>query len=169
MDDAFFDSFLFVRPTGQPLNEATGRWVTSEQARAEREWRRHFRGEPQIRDDSAVSPSDVANANLILWGDPSSNHLLAKIASQLPIHWTGSSISAGTQRYSAASHVPILVYPNPLNPERYVVLNSGFTWREADYLTNAREVPKLPDWAVVDITTVPDARWPGKIVTAGFF
>ena len=30
----------------------------------------------------------------------------------------------------AAHHVPILIYPNPLNPQRYVVLNSGFTFRE---------------------------------------
>ena len=49
--------------------------------------------------------------------------------------------------------MPILIFPNPLNPERYVVLNSGFTFREYDYLNNARQVPKLPDWAVVDVTT----------------
>ena len=42
----------------------------------------------------------------------------------------------------------MLIYPNPLNPKQYVVLNSGFTFREYDYLNNARQVPKLPDWAV---------------------
>jgi hypothetical protein len=49
------------------------------------------------------------------------------------------------------------------------VLNSGFTFREYDYLNNARQIAKLPDWAVVDITTPPNPRYPGKIVTAGFF
>jgi len=49
------------------------------------------------------------------------------------------------------------------------VLNSGFTFREFDYLNNARQIPKLPDYAVVDTRTPPDERWPGKIVTAGFF
>ena len=47
--------------------------------------------------------------------------------------------------------MPVLIYPNPLNPKRYVVLNSGFTFREYDYLNNARQVPKLPDFAVVDV------------------
>jgi hypothetical protein len=50
-----------------------------------------------------------------------------------------------------------------------VVLNSGFTFREYDYLNNARQVPRLPDWAVVDVTTPPDSRWPGRVAAAGFF
>ena len=51
----------------------------------------------------------------------------------------------GKERYPAATHAPILIYPNPLNPKKYVVLNSGFTFREFDYLNNARQIPKLPD------------------------
>ena len=62
-----------------------------------------------------------------------------------------------------------MIYPNPLNPNRYIVLNSGFTFREYDYLNNARQVPKLPDWAVVDVNTPPSSRWPGKVAEAGFF
>jgi hypothetical protein len=62
-----------------------------------------------------------------------------------------------------------LVYPNPLNPERYVVVNSSFTYREYDYLNNARQVAKLPDWAIVDLSQPPSTRAPGKIADAGFF
>lgn len=62
-----------------------------------------------------------------------------------------------------------MIYPNPLNPEKYVVLNSGFTFREFDYLNNARQIPKLPDYAIVDTTTPPDERYPGRIAAAGFF
>ena len=65
--------------------------------------------------------------------------------------------------------MPVLIYPNPLNPRRYVVLNSGFTFREYDYLNNARQVPKLPDWAVVNTSVKPTSRVPGEIVAAGFF
>jgi hypothetical protein len=49
------------------------------------------------------------------------------------------------------------------------VLNSGFTFREYDYLNNARQVPKLPDYAVIDITSPRTSRAPGGIATAGFF
>jgi hypothetical protein len=50
-----------------------------------------------------------------------------------------------------------------------VVLNSGFTFREYDYLNNARQVPKLPDYAVVDLDVPPSPRFPGGIADAGFF
>jgi hypothetical protein len=36
-------------------------------------------------------------------------------------------------------------------------------------LNNARQVPKLPDWAVIDITTAANARWPGRVADADFF
>ena len=78
-------------------------------------------------------------------------------------------LQLGKETFSAEHHVPLLIYPNPLNPKRYVVLNSGFTFREADWTSNARQTPKLPDWAIVDTTVPADARWPGKIVSAGFF
>jgi hypothetical protein len=56
-----------------------------------------------------------------------------------------------------------------LNPQKYVVINSSFTYREYDYLNNARQVAKLPDWAVVDLKVAPDAVAPGAIPAAGFF
>ena len=49
------------------------------------------------------------------------------------------------------------------------MLNSGFTYREFAYLNNARQVPKLPDWAVIDLRTPADSLWPGKVVAADFF
>ncbi|MCA9010006.1 MAG: hypothetical protein KDB01_09685, partial [Planctomycetaceae bacterium] len=66
-------------------------------------------------------------------------------------------------------HAPILIHPNPLNLSRYVVLNSSFTFRDYAYLNNARQVPMLPDWAVIDLNTPPDTVWPGKVVAADFF
>ncbi len=127
------------------------------------------RGDALVRDDSQITDADIASSNLVLWGDPGSNRILARIAGKLPVKWTGESLVVGKQQFPASSHGLVLVYPNPLNPNRYVVLNSGFTFREFDYLNNARQVPKLPDWAVVDTTTPPNERYPGKVVAAGFF
>ena len=143
-------------------------WVASEEKRAISEWRRQFRGDAQVRDDQDVTDADIASSNLVLWGDPGSNRLLARIADRLPIKWTADGIAAHGARYPATD-APILVYPNPLNPKKYVVLNSGFTFREADYASNAMQTPKLPDFAIVDTTTPAGTKWPGKIVQAGFF
>jgi hypothetical protein len=169
IDDAFMDSFMIVRPTGTPSAPGTAKWVDAELAHAITEWRRQFRGDARIKNDVDVTDADIAAHNLVLWGDPGSNRLLARVAGKLPIQWSASEVTVGAHRYPAATHAPVLIYPNPLNPTRYVVLNSGFTFREYDYLNNARQVPRLPDWAVVDTTTPPNPRWPGKIVDAGFF
>jgi pimeloyl-ACP methyl ester carboxylesterase len=168
IDDAFMNRFLMVRPTGKPINEKVGAWVTAEQGRALSEWRSQFRGEPLVKDDVSLTEADIAEANLILWGDPSSNAALAKIADRLPIHWNSQGVRVGDKTYST-EHVPLLIFPNPLNPKRYVVINSGFTFRESHYLTNSQQTPKLPDWAVIDLSTPPSARTPGRIVNAGFF
>jgi hypothetical protein len=169
IDDAFMESFLIVRPTGSPAAPGVAKWVESELEHAIREWRRQFRGEPRVKKDTEVTDADLAAHNLALWGDPGSNAVLARIADRLPVRWTGETLSIAGRAYPARTHAPILIYPNPLNPKKYVVLNSGFTYREYDYLNNARQVPKLPDWAIVDTTTPPNSRYPGKIVTADFF
>jgi dienelactone hydrolase len=169
IDDAFMDAFLFVRPTGQAWHEQPGRWSAAELERAVEHWRRHFRGQVRVKDDTAVTDEDIASANLILWGDPSSNAVLKRIADKLPIRWTREAIAVGDEQFAAERHALIAIYPNPLNPERYVVLNSSFTFRDYAYLNNARQVPMLPDWAVVDLATPPNTIWPGKIVAADFF
>ncbi len=168
IDDAFMDSFLIVKPSGKASNEV-GKWVDAEMNRAITQWRSQFRGEPRVKKDTDVSDADIAEHNLILWGDPSSNAILAKIKDKLPIKWGDKEIEAGKEKFSTDNHAVILIYPNPLNPKKYVVLNSGFTFREYDYLNNARQISKLPDYAIVDLGTPPSKRFPGKISTAGFF
>jgi hypothetical protein len=169
IDDALMDRFVMVKPTGKPLGDAVGTWAAKEMDHAVSQWRQQYRGDARIVEDGALSDEDIASSNLILWGDPSSNKVLAKIADKLPIRWSAKDVTVGAQSFPSDTHVVLLVYPNPLNPKRYVVLNSGFTFREYDYLNNARQVPKLPDWAVVDVTTPANSRWPGKVAAADFF
>jgi len=68
--------------------------------------------------------------------------------------------------------VPSLIYPSGYHHfERpdYFVLNSGLTFREGHDRTNSQQNPKLPDWAIIDITQPPDAFAPGRIHDADFF
>ncbi len=91
--------------------------MESEETRAIKEWRREFRGEAQVRKDSEVSDADIAANNLVLWGDPSSNRILARIADKLPVKWTASGIVVGKDRFSPETHAAILIYPNPAEPK----------------------------------------------------
>ena len=169
IDDALLDSFLMVRPTGRALHPATGQWVTTEMQRAQDHWRKQFRGDAPIKDDHALTDEDIAANHLVLWGDPQSNQVLARIMAKLPVQWTSLEVRLGSRTFDGAQHVPVLIFPNPLNPKRYVVLNSSFTYREYDYLNNARQVPKLPDYAVFDIRKPATSQAPAAVALAGFF
>jgi hypothetical protein len=64
----------------------------------------------------------------------------------------------------------VLIYPSPLAAGRYVVLNSGHTFRARDFEgTNALLYPRLGDHAVLKL--VPDKKDPlaVEVVTAGLF
>ncbi len=169
IDDAFMDSFVFVTPSGKPQHDLLGEWVHSEMTRAVKEWRRHFRGDARVKPETTFTEEDSKNHHIVLWGDPSANATLARLLPKLPVTWTKDEITVAGQTYDASHHALAMIYPNPENPERYLVLNSSFTFREYDYLNNARQTPKLPDWAVIDLHTPPSTRYPGKVVAAGFF
>ncbi len=169
IDDAFMDSFLMVLPSGNAFNKAVEAWSTSEQQHAITHWRNHFRGTPRIKLDTQITPTDIQSHNLILWGDPRSNTVMKKVAAELPIRWTETEVQTHDRIYPTDEFIPVMIYPNPMNPSRYIVINSGFTFREYDHLNNARQVAKLPDWAIVDITSPVTSRSPGKIADAGFF
>lgn len=169
IDDAFLSRFIFVLPTGTPAHPGTAERIAAEQARAITEWRRQFRGEPIVKRDTEITDADLQSANLVLWGDPASNRVLARLADRLPIRWSGTQVTVGARTFTADKHYPVLIYPNPLAPNKYVVLNSSFTFREYDYLNNARQISKLPDWAVIDVTTPADGRYPGRVAAGDFF
>jgi hypothetical protein len=122
-----------------------------------------------IKDDRDVTDTDVATCNLILWGDPQSNALIARALPKLPLIWTAAQLTLSTKDCDPATHAPILIYPNPLNPKRYLVLNSGVTQRESHLGTSALTTPKLPDFALINLDTPADGEAPGAVIHAGFF
>ncbi len=169
IDDAFLDSFVFVQPSGACRSDEVDQWSKGEFAHAVTHWRQQMRGDAIVKRDVEVTEADIASSNLVLWGDSKANSVLAKLIDKLPIRWSEQGIVAGDRSFDGSHHGLIAIYPNPLNPEKYVVLNSSFTYREYDYLNNARQVPKLPDWAIVDVKTPANSRSPGKVVAADFF
>lgn len=150
IDEAFMDAFVCVRPTGKPMSPAAGEYASRTLDQFAKNFAKYFRGDVPIKDDRNVSEADIAQRNLILFGDPFSNSLIARVLSKLPVHWTADTITLAGKKFSAAEHVPALIYPNPLNPSRCVVINSGHTFGEADLRgTNALLYPRRGDYAVV--------------------
>lgn len=162
INDAFLESFLCVSPTGQAFNAIAAQRAKLEQERFAKMFARDFSGETRTKNDVLVTSQDIANNNLVLFGDPGSNKVLARIAGKLPIKWTKDSIVFGGKTYSAAEHVPVLIYPNPLNPKRYVVINTGLT-------PQGRGATSFGDYAVLKVVTQPDGQQTTVIADEGLF
>lgn len=169
IDDAFMGAFVFVRPTGRSSSPQVDAWAKSEMALAIQKWKVNFRGEVTVVDDIAVTDELMKSNHVVLWGDAGSNQVIARMADRLPLKWSAGKVTIGPVSREAATHAPVLICPNPLAPGRYVVLNSGYTFRQGSDVTNALQTPKLPDWALIDVTVPPSAQWPGMVRDAGFF
>ena len=165
IDDAFLDPFLLVRPTGTPWNAGVNAQALRTMARFDRLWAKYFRGHPFVKDDRDVTAADIANYQLVLFGDPGSNSIMAKVAGKLPLTWTKQTVTLGGKSYDAAGNFPALAYPNPLNPKKYVVLNTGLTIAEREY-NGDYGMPLWGDYAVVKVN--PGAEV-GDLQTAGLF
>jgi hypothetical protein len=150
IDDAFTDSFLCVRGTKVPWHREVGETIDRRLDEFRQIWSRYFRGELPVKNDTEVTEEDMATRHLILFGDPGSNRLLEKILHDLPIVWTKDSLRLADRSFDAKSHFPVLIYPSPLHPNRYVVLNTGHTFEESDLIgSNALLFPRLGDCAVL--------------------
>jgi dienelactone hydrolase len=173
IDDAFRSKFLVVTPSGKSKNARFQAWQDFELAHFRDRWRALMRGDIREKKDVEVTERDMRDNHLILWGDENSNSVVNRVAVQLPIRRSGNEWSVNGEKYDTSNHTPVLIYPNPLTAtesvSKYIVLNSGLTFREAHDRTNSLQNPKLPDWAMIDLTQPPDASAPGKIAAAGFF
>jgi len=63
----------------------------------------------------------MARYHIVLFGDPGSNLLIAKIAPKLPVKWTKEAVTLANETCPASDHYPAMIYPNPLHPSKYAV------------------------------------------------
>jgi hypothetical protein len=182
IDDAFTGTFVVVKPAGAGFHVAADKFASAAVDQFAGVWDRYFRGTLPTRTPDKVElnpaprppvrkPPTPGQPNVVLFGDPASNPLIAKVLPKLPITWTKEKLVVNGVEYDPKTHVPVLIYPNPFDPlHRYVVINSGHTFKESDLKgTNALLYPRLGDWAVIKPT--PTDRDPAayEVVAAGLF
>ncbi|MFC3880791.1 prolyl oligopeptidase family serine peptidase [Algoriphagus namhaensis] len=99
---------------------------------------------PRVISDKEVRPSDLEDANLILFGDANTNSMIAGMKDILPIHLAQNDGETGL----------LYIYPQG---ENYVVINSGLNWwanlKETGYpfvsLTH-RVLPQFKDYILFE-------------------
>lgn len=157
IDDAFMLPFVCVRPTGTPWSVPQNDWAKWTLSRFEGEFDKWMRGRVPVVNDTQVTDELIESKNLILFGDPGSNAVLAKVVARLPLTWSKTDLVVVGKTYDPATHGVALIYPNPLNPNRYVVVNSGHTFHTSEFkASNANLYPKLGDIAVLKFAPSAD-------------
>lgn len=72
--------------------------------------------------DTEVTADDHANYNLFLYGGPEINKVTAGIADRLPIQFGNGTFTVGQTVYDQPTHCVGFLHPNPLNPQKYVIV-----------------------------------------------
>lgn len=147
IDDAYYEPLLFVYGTANPDETALARRLIGRI----RHPRRGVSVQWPVKADVEVTAEDIERRSLVVVGTARGNSLLARISRELPIRVEGGAVVAGDRRYEGADVAASFVYPNPLNPDRYVLVHTGVTPRA---FFRAGHLPSLlPDWIVYDAST----------------
>jgi hypothetical protein len=163
IDDAFMNGFLCVKPSGNAAPSPVNEFALKQLDRFAEEFPKWLRGDVNVKTVEQLTRGEENADNIVAFGTPATNPLIARAVKTTPIHWTAQSIVVGDRKFDAATHMLSMIYPNPDNPKRYLVMNSGHTFHEADFKgTNALLYPRVGDWAVTEIAT-------GKVVAEGVF
>ena len=88
-------------------------------------WRDWQKVEPRVFQDTGISDADAARYSLLLIGGPGENAVAKRLAGRIPLAVRPDAIVVDGKAFPAADAGVSLVYPSPLNPERYVAVLAG--------------------------------------------
>jgi dienelactone hydrolase len=163
IDDALMESFVCVRPSGRTGQSPVNDFALQQLDRFAQEFPRWMRGDIRVKTDRELTPTDIEANHIVVFGTPSTSPLIAHAMRSAPIRWTRGAITVGARKFDGNTHMLSMIYPNQSNPKRYLVINSGHTFHEADFKgTNALLYPRVGDWAITDVRT-------GAVVAEGVF
>ena len=121
--------------------------------------------------DTAVTEAMMKSAHVVLYGTPGSNAVLERIAGALPIRVEADAVVVGSRRHEGR-HVGVrFIYPNPLAPSRYVIVQAG---TNAGIVDKGNKLPEfVGDYVVYDPQTVRGqqrrVQGPNRTLAEGHF
>lgn len=165
--DAFLGPLAFSYGTGSPATLRANREVARQLARA---WYGDEIDYPVLPDVTLADPM-IDSHSLVLVGTLDDHALLARLAPLLPIRAQGHAVQVGTRALGGAGSGCVFVYPNPLRPERYVLVVQGV---DVPGTYAALSLPRiLPDFLVYDGSLARAAGQQvlgdARVLAGGFF
>jgi len=147
-EDVLNAPFIMVQGTAgsdaEDLALATkvGMWVE--------EWDRFADGLPRVCTDEELTEEQARTMNLVLFGTPQTNAVLARIADRLPVTIGDHSYEVLGRTFAGPNLGLALCYPNPEQPDRYVLIYSGELYGRRLSINHKHDM--LPDFLIFDST-----------------
>jgi hypothetical protein len=105
-----------------------------------------------VKSERAITENDIYQAHLVVFGTPQNSSLLAKAAKKLPVQFNENNIIIQSHKFKGENIAIRLLYPNPLNPEKYLVIFGASTPEAYQPLqkwqANDRQFTNQPEIAV---------------------
>ncbi len=133
-------------------------------------WWERANGFAEIIPDTEVTIEIKNDYNLILFGGPDENFITSKINKNLPIKVKNGEVLFGKKRIKGKQIAMEFIYPNPLNPEKFVFVHEGNDLEGlllSDFFNTIYSGAGLPDFIIFD-EQVKQKGW-GGVISAGFF
>ena len=119
--DAQNTPFLFVVGTASK-DSMMNKVIQQRVATLVGDWKGAQKFEPRVKKDVEVTETDMASYSLFLLGGPSENTIAKLIFDKTPFTVTQDNITIDGKLFEVHDAVLHAIYPNPYNPERYVIL-----------------------------------------------
>ncbi len=126
-------------------------------------------GTTQVLSDTEVTDAVIASRNLVLYGGPKENQVSGRIAAGLPMQSRNGRLFLDG-RDLGDGLAAVFVYPNPLNPDRLVLVRMGTDdehTRLSCFWSLVASSTGIPDFIIFD-RRVRRYGWAG-VRAAGFF
>jgi acetyl esterase/lipase len=165
VSDVMNHPFVLVRGTRGTKEETDA--LTAMARRFADDWYAYAEGRAAVIRDSEVTPALMRQRNLVLFGLPETNELVARIAPRLPFRLSRRAVTLPDGKtFPMEGTGLMLTYPNPLAPDRYVLVCHGIPWGEGRSPNHRFDL--LPDFALYRAESLPGIGI-NRYLAAGLF
>jgi dienelactone hydrolase len=164
----YFSPFILVY--GTKGDSATTELILHQARLEATRWWERGNGFAEIISDTEVTKEIIEDYNLILFGGPDENFITSKINYRLPIKVKNGEVFLGNKGIKGKQIAIEFIYPNPLNPKRFVFIHEGNDLGGlsfSDFFNTIYSGAGLPDFIIFD-EEVKQKGW-GGVISAGFF
>jgi dienelactone hydrolase len=110
-------------------------------------WREWQKQQPRVFADTAIGEAEMAKYSLLLIGGAEANKVTARLAAGIPLRISADRIAIDGKDFPVKDVALQMIYPHPLNAERYVWIAAG-TSTNGMYF-NELNPQRLYDWDYV--------------------